>query len=183
VSLPSSPAQETSPEPNHHERTRTYQWGDPAISAAAARQVDGVTFFREIAAGVLPAPPIMETLGFEAVSFEPGVAVFAFEPAEYQYNPIGSVHGGMYATLCDSACGCAVHTLLPIGAYYTSLDLSVRFIRPITSTTGRLVCEGRVENIGGRTALATARLTNAEGKLFAHATSNCLIFRPDQPGR
>jgi hypothetical protein len=69
VSLPSSPAQETSPEPNHHNRTRTYQWGDPAISAAAARQIDGLAFFREIAAGVLPAPPIMETLGFEAVSF------------------------------------------------------------------------------------------------------------------
>jgi uncharacterized protein (TIGR00369 family) len=179
VSQPASSAPATSAGPDQHERTRTYQWGDPAISAAAARQLDGLAFFREIAAGTLPPPPIMETLGFEAVSFEPGVAVFAFEPAEYQYNPIGSVHGGMYATLCDSACGCAVHTLLPTGAYYTSLDLSVRFIRPITSTTGRLVCEGRVENIGGRTALATARLTNADGKLFAHATSNCLIFRSD----
>jgi uncharacterized protein (TIGR00369 family) len=179
VSLPASSAPETTPEPDQHTRTRTYQWGDPAISAASARHVDGLAFFREIAAGTLPPPPIMETVGFEAVSFEPGAAVFAFEPAEYQYNPIGSVHGGMYATLCDSACGCAVHTLLPAGAYYTSLDLSVRFIRPITSTTGRLVCEGRVENIGGRTALATARLTNADGKLFAHATSNCLIFRPE----
>ena len=76
-----------------------------------------------------------------------------------------------------------MHTLLPTGAYYTSLDLSVRFIRPITSTSGRLTVRRPVENIGGRTALATARLTNAEGKLFAHATSNCLIFRPDQPGR
>jgi uncharacterized protein (TIGR00369 family) len=180
VSQPASSVPETSPEPNHHERTRTYQWGDPAISAASARQLDGLAFFREIAAGTLPPPPIMATLGLEAVSFEPGTAVFAFEPAEYHYNPIGSVHGGVYATMCDSACGCAVHTLLPAGAYYTSLDLSVRFIRPITSTSGRLVCEGRVENIGGRTALATARLTNADGKLFAHATSTCLIFRPDR---
>lgn len=183
MSLPSPSAEEISPEPNHHDRTRTYQWGDPAVPAAAARQLDGLAFFREIAAGTLPPPPIMSTLGFEAVSFDPGKAVFAFEPAEYQYNPIGSVHGGVYATLCDSACGCAVHTLLPAGAYYTSLDLSVRFIRPITSATGRLVCEGTVENIGGRTALATARLTNADGKLFAHATSNCLIFRPDQRDR
>jgi uncharacterized protein (TIGR00369 family) len=180
VSQPASSVPETSPEPNHHARTRTYQWGDPAISAAAARQLDGLAFFREIAAGTLPPPPIMATLGLEAVSFEPGTAVFAFEPAEYHYNPIGSVHGGVYATVCDSACGCAVHTLLPAGAYYTSLDLSVRFIRPITSTSGRLVCEGTVENIGGRTALATARLTNADGKLFAHATSTCLIFRPDR---
>jgi uncharacterized protein (TIGR00369 family) len=178
VSLPSASAAETSPDPDEAERLRTYQWGDPAISAAAARQVDGLTFFREIAAGRLPIPPIMATLGLEAVSFEPGQAVFAFEPAEYHYNPIGSVHGGVYATVCDSACGCAVHTLLPAGAYYTSLDLSVRFIRPILATTGRLTCAGTVENIGSRTALATARLTNAEGKLFAHATSNCLIFRP-----
>ena len=121
--------------------------------------------------------------GLSIPEIAPGRAVFAMEPAEWMYNPIGSVHGGVYATVCDSACGCAVHTLLPAGAYYTSLDLSVRFIRPITSTSGPLTCEGTVENIGGRTALATARLTNAEGKLFAHATSNCLIFRPDQPGR
>jgi uncharacterized protein (TIGR00369 family) len=167
-----------SPDPAEAERLRTYQWGDPAISAAFARQVDGLTFFREIVAGKLPRPPIMATLNLEAVSFDPGKAVFAFEPAEYHYNPIGSVHGGVYATICDSACGCAVHTLLPAGAYYTSLDLAVRFIRPITSTSGRLTCEGTVENIGSRTALATARLTNTEGKLFAHATSNCLIFRP-----
>jgi uncharacterized protein (TIGR00369 family) len=179
VSLPppaqQSPAQETSEET----RLRTYQWGDPAVSAAAARQVDGLTFFREIMAGRLPRPPIMATLGLDAVCFEPGKAVFEFTPAEYHYNPIGSVHGGVYATLCDSACGCAVHTLLPAGAYYTSLDLQVRFIRPITSASGLLTCEGTVENIGGRTALATARLTSADGKLFAHATSTCLIFRPE----
>jgi uncharacterized protein (TIGR00369 family) len=180
VSLP-SPAQETTaeePEEAYADRVRTYQWGDPAVSAAFARQVDGLTFFREILAGRLPRPPIMETLGLDAVAFEPGRAVFSFTPAEYHYNPIGSVHGGVYATICDSACGCSVHTLLPTGAYYTSLDLSVRFIRPITSTSGLLTCEGTVENIGSRTALATARLTNEDGKLFAHATSNCLIFRP-----
>ena len=121
--------------------------------------------------------------GLAAIMGFANKAVFQFPPAEYHYTPIGSVHGGVYATVCDSACGCAVHTLLPAGAYYTSLDLSVRFIRPITPTSGLLTCAGTVENIGGRTALATARLTNAEGKLFAHATSNCLIFRPDQPSR
>ena len=179
MSRPSPSGPQTPPEPDHHDRQRTYRWGDPAVSAAAARQVDGLTFFREIAAGRLPRPPVMETLGLEAVAFGPGRAVFEFEPAEFHYNPIGSVHGGVYATVCDSACGCAVHTLLPAGAYYTSLDLSVRFIRPILSTTGRLTCEGTVENIGGRTALAVARLTSADGKLFAHATSTCLIVRPE----
>jgi uncharacterized protein (TIGR00369 family) len=104
--------------------------------------------------------------------------VFDITPAEYHYNPIGSVHGGVYATLCDSACGCAVHSMLPAGAYYTSLDLATRFIRPVTTGSGRLLCEGTVTHLGSRTALAEARLTDASGKLYAHATSNCLIFRP-----
>ncbi len=159
-------------------RQRAYEWDDPAVAAAAARELDGLSFFRAIMDGRLPAPPIMATLGIRAVSFEPGKAVFEVTPAEYHYNPIGSVHGGVYATICDSACGCAVHTLLPAGAFYTSIDLDTRFIRPITLAAGRLLCEGTVDYIGSRTALAKARLVNAEGKLFAQATSNCLIVRP-----
>jgi uncharacterized protein (TIGR00369 family) len=120
----------------------------------------------------------MATLGFSAVSFERGKAVFEMTPTEYHYNPIGSVHGGVYATLCDSACGCAVQTMLPAGVSYTSVDLAVKFIRPITSDTGRLICAGTVEHLGSRIALAQARLTSPEGKLFAHATSNCLIISP-----
>jgi uncharacterized protein (TIGR00369 family) len=161
-----------------HTRRRTHEWADPAISAAAARELDGITFLREMIAGRFPPPPIAATLGFGLVSVEPGKAVFDITPAEYHYNPIGSVHGGIYATMCDSACGCAVHSMLPAGAYYTSLDLTVKFIRPVTVGTGRLLCEGTVEHFGSRTALATARLTDAGGKLYAHATSSCLIFRP-----
>ncbi len=159
-------------------RQRAYEWDDPAVAAAAARELDGLSFFRAIMDGRLPAPPIMATLGIRAVSFDPGRAVFEVTPAEYHYNPIGSVHGGVYATICDSACGCAVHTLLPAGAFYTSIDLDTRFIRPVTLAAGRLLCEGTVDYIGSRTALAKARLINAEGKLFAQATSNCLIVRP-----
>ena len=159
-------------------RQRAYEWDDPAVAAAAARELDGLSFFRAIMDGRLPAPPIMATLGIRAVSFEPGRAVFEVTPAEYHYNPIGSVHGGVYATICDSACGCAVHTLLPAGAFYTSIDLDTRFIRSITLAAGPLLCEGTVDYIGSRTALAKARLINAEGKLFAQATSNCLIVRP-----
>jgi uncharacterized protein (TIGR00369 family) len=157
---------------------RSYEWADPTASAAAARELDGITFLREIVAGRIPPPPIAATLGFGLVSVEPGRAVFDITPADYHYNPIGSVHGGIYATLCDSACGCAVHSTLPAGAYYTSLDLAVKFIRPVTSGTGRLLCEGTVEHSGSRTALAIARLTDSRGKLYAHATSSCLIFRP-----
>ena len=98
---------------------RAYEWADPARSAAGARELDGISFFRELMAGRLPPPPIAATVGFGWVSVEPGKAVFEITPAEYHYNPIGSVHGGVYATLCDSACGCAVHSLLPAGAYIT----------------------------------------------------------------
>ena len=159
---------------------RAYEWADPMVSAAAARELDGITFLRELIAGRYPPPPIAATLGFGLVSVEPGKAVFDITPADYHYNPIGSVHGGVYATMCDSACGCAVHSMLPAGAFYTSLDLTVKFIRPITTGTGRLVCEGTVEHFGSRTALATARLTDSGGKLYAHATSSCLIFRPSE---
>jgi uncharacterized protein (TIGR00369 family) len=159
---------------------RSYQWQDPAIAAAAARELDGLAFLTQIAAGTIPPPPIAVTLGFELVSVEPGRAVFSLTPADYHYNPIGSVHGGVHATLCDSACGCAVHSLLPAGAFYTSLDLATRFIRPVTTGTGPLRCEGTVQHLGARTALAEARLTGEDGTLYAHATSNCLISRPDR---
>jgi uncharacterized protein (TIGR00369 family) len=139
-----------------------------------------MAFFREMIEGRIPPPPIAATLDFGWVSVEPGKVVFEITPAEFHYNPIGSVHGGVYATVCDSACGCAVHSMLPAGAYYTSLDLAIRFIRPVTADSGRtrLLCEGMVTHLGSRTALAQAQLTGPDGKLYAHATSSCMIFRP-----
>jgi uncharacterized protein (TIGR00369 family) len=160
------------------ERSRTYEWDDPAISAAAARELDGVAFLTALLAGSLPAPPVARTLDFAPVTVQPGSVVFEFTPAEFHYNPIGSVHGGVLSTLCDSACGCAVQSMLPAGTYYTSLDLSVKFLRPVSSGTGRMTCAGTVTHLGGRSALAEARLTDAAGKLYAHATSSCMIFRP-----
>jgi uncharacterized protein (TIGR00369 family) len=159
-------------------RERTYRWEDPAISGAAARTLAGTDFLRAISDGTLPPPPLASTLGFTVVAIEPGRAVFEFTPAEYHYNPIGSVHGGVCATMCDSACGCAVHSMLPAGATYTSQDLSVKFLRGITTSTGPLRCEGTVVHLGARTALAQASLTDSAGKLYAFATSSCLIFRP-----
>jgi uncharacterized protein (TIGR00369 family) len=140
--------------------------------------MSGAAFFAELTSGQLARPPVAETLDFTATSISAGVARFELDPAEFHYNPIGSVHGGVIATLCDSACGCAVHSLLPAGAYYTSLDLSVKFLRPVTASTGRLACEGTVLQLGSRSALAEARLTGPDGKLYAHGTSSCMIFRP-----
>ncbi len=160
-------------------RWRTYTWDDPSTSATAAREMDGLAFLQAVAAGTISSPPILATLDFGWVSIEPGEVIFEIIPAEFHYNTIGSVHGGVYATVCDSACGCAVHSRLPAGTSYTSLDLAVKFLRPITIGTGRLRCQGVVTHLGGRIALAEAQLTDQEGKLYAQATSSCLIFQPE----
>lgn len=139
--------------------------------------MDGMTFLRAMLDGELPPPPIADTLGFTLTRVEPGRAVFELEPGEFHYNPIGSVHGGVYATLLDSACGCAVHSTLSEGERYTSLDLTTKFLRAAGLDTGRLRAEGVVIHLGGRTALAEARLTGDDGRLYAHATSSIMIFR------
>lgn len=155
---------------------RTYEWHEPAPRAFATSDADGVTLMRRLIAGELPEPPIAATLGFRLAEVDVGRAVFVGDAALWHYNPIGSVHGGVLATLLDSATGCAVHTRLPVGMAYTSLDISARFLRRVTADSGTLTCVGEVVTMGRRTALAEARLTDAEGRLLAHGTSNCLLF-------
>jgi len=121
--------------------------------------------------------PISQTLEFDLIEVEEGRAVFRGTPGPHAYNPIGVVHGGYAATLLDSACGCAVHSTLPAGARYTSLDLTVKFLRGLDVAVGPVRCEGRVLHSGRRTALAEARLTDSAGRLYAHATSTCLVLR------
>lgn len=157
---------------------RSGQESDPAAIAAAARDLDGLTFLRRLASGELPPAPIATTLGMTLLEVEPGRVVFGLDPQWRHYNPIGSVHGGVYATLLDSATGCAVHSRLPAGVGYTSLDLSVKFLRAVRTDTGPLRCEGVVVHLGGRTALAEARLLDTGGRLYAHATSSLIILRP-----
>lgn len=158
------------------DRSRTFTWEDPTVSAGAVGKGTGLDFLREIVAGRLPAPPISETLGFTLEEVEHGRAVFALAPGEEHYNPIGSVHGGVYATLLDSAAGCAVQSVLPQGVAYTSLDLTLKFLRPITVDTGKVRAVGTVLNSGRRTALAQAELLDSADRLLAHATSSCLLF-------
>ncbi|MGX1274257.1 PaaI family thioesterase [Streptomyces phaeoluteigriseus] len=157
-------------------RTRTYQWDDPTILAEAAGRMAGIDFLRELQAGRLPGPPIGHTVDFALDEVEPGRAVFSLTPGEEHYNPIGSVHGGIFATLLDSAAGCAVQSMLPQGMAYTSLDLTVKFLRRITVDTGTVRAIGTVVNKGRQTALAEAQLVDATGRLLAHATSSCLLF-------
>ena len=157
-------------------RTRTYEWQDPAPSAAAVGHASGLDFLRELQAGRLPAPPVSAALGISLDEVEKGRAVFSMFPGEEHYNPIGSVHGGVYATLLDSAAGCAVQTVLPQGMGYTSLDLTLKFLRPVTAGTGKVRAIGTVLDYGRRTALAQAELRDSEDRLLAHATSSCMLF-------
>ncbi|MCI2419486.1 PaaI family thioesterase [Saccharopolyspora sp. K220] len=157
-------------------RMRVVSWDDPEATATMAGERDGLEFIQALAAGDVPPPPIVQLIGARLESAVQGEVVFALEPAEFHYNPIGSVHGGIYATLLDSAAGCAVHTMLPAGTGYTSLDLSVRFLRPMRIATGTVTCTGTVTHLGRWIALAEARLEDGAGRLLATATSNCLLI-------
>ncbi|MEU7476575.1 PaaI family thioesterase [Lentzea sp. NPDC042327] len=158
------------------DRTRTYGWSDPRLLARAASELDGAEFLKKIGSGDLPAPPAAETTGLRMAEIGDGYARFELTPAEWHYNPIGSVHGGVLSTLADTALGCAVHSRLPAGTGYTSLDLTIKFTRPATLGSGTLTCEGRVVSSGRRTATAEGRVTDASGRVIAHAVTTCLLL-------
>src|ERR1700716_21733 len=144
----------------------------PEVMASMA----GIDFVRAIFEGKLPAPPVMQTIEPFDSTAEPGVVVFHSIPGFRHYNPIGSVHGGYAATLLDSAMGLAIHTALPAGSGYTTLEFKISFIRGMTEDTGVVRTEGRTMNVGRRAATAEARITDAKGRLLAHATTPCLVF-------
>jgi uncharacterized protein (TIGR00369 family) len=159
-------------------RTRTISWEDPAAAAAEGLKLTGLEYMQAIIDGTRPAAPIARLLDFSVVEVQDGRALFAMEPAEWMYNPIGSVHGGIAATILDSCMGCAVHTTLEAGVGYTTADLQVRYIRAMSESTGRVLAEGRVVHRGRRTATAEGRLfVEADEKLIAHATTGCVILR------
>jgi uncharacterized protein (TIGR00369 family) len=157
-------------------RSRTFSWEDPAALAEAARSMAGIDFLRAFRDGRLPAPPISASMDTTLEEVEPGRAVFVLVPGEEHYNPIGTVHGGVLATLLDSAAGCAVQSTLELGTGYTTLDLSIKYLRPVTVETGRIRAIGTVRHRGRRTALAEAELYDATDRLLAHATSSCLLI-------
>ena len=149
----------------------------PRALAERSREMDGLSFIRALLEGELPPPPIAELLGFRPVEAGPGRAVFELVPGEQHYNPIGSVHGGVAATLLDSAMGCAVHSSLAAGVRYTTLEVKTNFVRPMTVDTGLVRCEGTVIHLGSRVATAEGKVVDSAGKLIAHGTTTCLILR------
>jgi uncharacterized protein (TIGR00369 family) len=165
-------------------RRRTYTWEDPRVAPAELAGMTGLDMFAAMREGRLPRPPIMYTMDMSAVEVTGDGAVrVSLTPQEFHYNPLGSVHGGVIATLLDTAAACAVHTTLPAGMTYTSLDLTTKFLRAVTVESGTLRCEGTVTHRGRQIALSEAHLYDGAGRLVAHATSSCLIFPIPGNGR
>jgi uncharacterized protein (TIGR00369 family) len=146
---------------------------------ARPEQVAGLSGLETLQAmlrGELPYPPIVKTLDFNLMEVEPGKAVFQGTPGPAHLNPMGTIHGGWYATLLDSALGCAVHTMMPAGRGYTTAELSVNLVRGINGKAPRVRAEGKVIHCGRQLATAEARLYGPDGTLFAHGTTTCLVF-------
>ena len=159
-------------------RTRTVTWHDPADSAAVAATLSGIDFLRALRDGVLAPPPIAGLLGMRLREVEVGRVVFDCEPDESVYNPIGVVHGGLVCTLADTVAACAVHSTLKAGVAYTSIDLNVSYVRPVTLDSGVLRATGEVTKPGRRVAFSRAEIVDQAGKLVATATSSCLVMGP-----
>ena len=139
-------------------------------------QHDGLSFVRGLIDGTFPAPPITQMLGFTLIEAEHGRAVFSGTPQLRHYNPIGTVHGGFAMTLLDSALGCAVHSTLSKGETYTTLEIKVNLVRPLTKDTGPVRAEGRIIHRGRTLGTAEGDIKDASGKLYAHASTTCMIF-------
>jgi uncharacterized protein (TIGR00369 family) len=158
-------------------RSRTISWTDPARTRFQLRDRDGYEQLLAIKRGDAAPPPAAALLGLEIVDVDRGRVVFSLVADELHENPMGTMHGGVVATLVDSAMGCAVASALPAGAGYTTLELKTSYMRPIVQTTGRVRGEGRVVHMGGRVATAEAHVLDDAGTLYAHATSTCLVMR------
>ena len=157
-------------------RSLTVNWQDPMQMAQAARNMAGIDFLRGVRDGTIQPAPIQELVGMTLVEVEPGRAVWEVTPAEQHYNPIGVVHAGISATLLDSAMACAVHSALPLGKGYTTLEFKINLVQAATLKSGAVRAVGKVVHMGRQTATAEGRLEDSQGKLLAHGTTTCIIL-------
>jgi len=158
------------------ERNRTITWQDPGPGTLQGLAMPGIDYMQAVLKGELPAPPIAATMQFELVEAEIGRAVFTCTPDESVYNPIGAVHGGLVCTLLDSAAGCALHTTLPQGKGYTSVEIKVSYLKAVRATSGLLTATGTVVKAGSRVGFTEATVTDGSGALVATASSTLLVF-------
>ena len=157
-------------------RSLNVTWEDPIAAFAAGKALAGIDYMKQMIAGKIAPPPIMRLMGFRLKEVGEGLAVFECEPGEQHYNPIGVVHGGLAMTLLDSAMGCCIHTQMPVGSGYTTLEAKTNLVRAITAETGKLRAIGKVLHLGKRMATAEGRLEDAAGKLYAHSSTTCIVL-------
>ena len=157
-------------------RSRTVTWYDPVVTAAGGRERSGLETLEAMRDGVLPPPPISELVQMGVVAVEHGRVEFSCVVDESVYNPIGVVHGGLVCTLLDTVAGCAVHSTLPQGVGYTSIEIKVTYLRAVTQASGPLIAVGTVVKPGRRVAFAEGQVLDAAGKAVATASSSLLVF-------
>ena len=142
------------------------------------RGLSGLEYFRKMLAGELPPPAMLDLFGIHLVEADAGRVVFTAVADERFYNGTGVAHGGFAATLLDTALGCAINSMMPVGKRFTTLELKVNLIRPLTKEVGLLRCEAQVVHVGGRTATSEGRIVDVKGKLYAHGTTTCIVVEP-----
>jgi uncharacterized protein (TIGR00369 family) len=158
------------------ERSRTVSWRDPALPAQVGLQLSGLEHLREIMAGRIPPPPISRLFQTDIVEAERGRVTFTCTPDESAYNPIGVVHGGLVCMLLDSVAGCALHSTLPKGKGYTSVEIKVNYLKAVRATSGTLTAVGTLVKGGSRVGFTEGVVTDASGAVVATATSTLLVF-------
>ncbi len=158
------------------DRYRVVTWEDPLELQRRSAGLSGLEILHRIAGKQLSPPPLAELLGFAPTFVSPGLVAFGYEPREEHYNTHGTIHGGVLATLLDTAMGCAVQSVLDAGVGYATVELKTSFVKAVTLATGPLRAEGKVVHAGGRLATAEARLTDEAGRLYAHGSCTCLVL-------
>jgi uncharacterized protein (TIGR00369 family) len=157
--------------------TRTVKEEAIDNKADARAQLSGLEYMRKLMGGEVPQSGMGRLMGFKLVEVSKGYAVLAVVPDERHYNGIGIAHGGLAATLLDSATGCAINTMMPAGRIFTTLEMKINYVRPITGKAGTVRCEARVIHAGSRVATAEGRVVDEDGKLYAHGTATCMLFK------
>ena len=157
--------------------TRTTDEEKPAVDTQARQALTGLEYMRQLMTGEREPSGMARLMNMRLVEVEAGRAVFTVEPDERHHNGLGIAHGGLAATLLDSALGCAINTTMTAGRVFTTLEMKVNFVRPLTAAAGEVRCEAEVLHVGGRVATAEGRIVDAGGKLYAHGTATCMLFR------
>lgn len=156
---------------------RTYRWADPTEIMAAAQGQSGLDLMRAMAEGRVPPPPVGSLIGVNGFTAEKGKVTMGFDPAEFHYNALGTVHGGVIATVVDMVLGSAVHSTLKAGQGFTTLTLELKYHRAVTAKSGRLTAIAEVVTRGREIVTAEAKLIDKNDRLFANATSTLMILK------